>query len=575
MVKIKSNKFTDIAISILEFFLVLVILLECNSVYIAYVGINIDPKVWALRASIIAAFILIALHIVKDRSNIECIKNHKALFYVSFVAVLEFNALNAMKSMGSGFLGYFLFFMNAMVVLYQIYRKENDTFRLIYLLEHVILFIAVASVILWTGSCILELWGRNADILVNWGGRYYDSNYLNLCIRRWYFAGDLTKNLGIFIEPPMFGLFLGFGLYTELFLKKKSNPAIVVTFLIAVLSNRAVLAMMISLVALFFFFIEMIKGRKVARILIPLMFIATACGVIVLFLYKRSTGWGSFATHIDDFAAALKCWVHYPILGCGYDREWPIRQYMSEFRADNQGLSNSAAVVLAEGGIVLFIYYCIPFVLMMSAFFKKNHKLAYWSVGMCLFWVVVIFHTRLFIFFILAFGYAMIDLRVRVRGLKEGEKRVEFSIADIQGNLSEDSKLIHKKMLDLPVGFLAVMSGILSFTSVFGLIHFKRFTMANAIAAVIILIAQCAILFIHLKFYKLSKNQNTMLQTCLWVFYMCFGQPYRVLDYFYTVTKLHIQDVWWHSIAAVTVLYFVGVIINDLLRDKAEESLKH
>ena len=59
-------------------------------------------------------------------------------------------------------------------------------------------------------------------------------------------------------------------------------------------------------------------------------------GVAALVLYKKNTGWGSFATHIDDFAAALKCWIHNPVLGCGFNTEAPIREYMSEFNSQRQ-----------------------------------------------------------------------------------------------------------------------------------------------------------------------------------------------------------------------------------------------
>lgn len=559
-------------ISILEFILVLVIVLECNSVYRAIVVINYNPKIWALRISIITAFMLIVLHIVKDRSNFVCIKDYKSLFLISFLAVLEFNALNALKIPGTYFLGYFLFFMNEMVILYRIYRKENDTFRLIYLMEYVILFIAVASVFLWIGSSILELWGRNPDVFVNWGGIYYDSNYLNLCIRRWHFAGDATKNLGIFVEPPMYGLFLGFGVYTELFLKKKSNPAIVAAFFIAVLSNRAVLTMMICLAAILFLFIEMIKGKKYAKFLISLMILATLGGIILLYFYKKRTGWGSLATHIDDFAAALKCWIHYPILGCGFDSELPIRQYMSEFRSNNLGLSNSAAVVLAEGGIVLFSYYFLPFALMMSAFFKRNARLAYWAAGMFMFWVVVIFHTRLFIFFLLALGYSMIDLKVHLFHIPKKEKVIDCSLWIFQDNLSEEAGYFQKQFLNLPVGFLIVSSFILSFVACFGLMNSDRFSVSNAISAIIILLAELAILIYNVKTKKLTGFQNSILQILLWLFYMAAGQPYQVINYFYSLTGLHIQTKWWLSIVLAILLYSVGVLAERFVRCKGNSS---
>jgi len=123
----------------------------------------------------------------------------------------------------------------------------------------------------------------------------------------------------------------------------------VIIFILTLFSNRAVLALMLAMGALFFQYLEMSRGKKLAKVLTPIALVLLVVGGVTLILYKQRVGWGSFATHIDDFAAALKCWMKYPILGCGYDNEIPIKELMSEFRAHNQGLSNSAAVVLADG----------------------------------------------------------------------------------------------------------------------------------------------------------------------------------------------------------------------------------
>ena len=57
----------------------------------------------------------------------------------------------------------------------------------------------------------------------------------------------------------------------------------------------------------------------------------------------------------------------------------------------------------------------------------------------------------------------------------------------------------------------------------------------------------------------------------LWLFYMLVGQPYRVLDDFYTLTNLHIQDSWWKFIVVVIVLYAVGTIWDVLYEELYHE----
>lgn len=569
----QKSEIINIGIAIIEFILVFVIILDCNSVYRA-VEMNVNPRELAMLLGNICAYTLILLFIFKDKSNVEVVLSYKYLFLLSLIFVLVFNALNVVNSKGSCFFGYFLFFMNAMVVLFGIYRRNGEPFRLVFTMEYVVLFIAVTSTLLWIGSSVLGLWGMGEDVYVNWGGEYPNTNYLNLCIRRWTdnYSMDATKNLGIFVEPPMFGLMLGFGLYTELFLKKKCNLVVVGLFLLAIVSNRATLAMMISLVALFFKFLELMEGRKHAKLYIGLSFAAAAAGVAVLFFLKRNTGFAGFATHIDDFVASFKCWLHYPILGCGYNTEAPIQQYMSDFRASNQGLSNSAAVVLAEGGIVLFTYYLIPFVLLMLSFFKKNKKLAYWGAGMFFYWVVVIFHTRLLIFFIMALGYSMLEIKK--------DKKFSIRVNTFTENLSEDKGLFTKKLVDLPAGFIVMMGAVLTFCSLIGIFchvlsSASTFSPANSIISGVILVFEVVILTLNLKRYKVGKLKNTLLQFGAWLVYMVIGQPYRVIDYFLTSLGLRIQDTWWTSIVFVIMLFIIGLLTDVFIGKLTDNASKN
>ncbi|MCR5499166.1 MAG: hypothetical protein K6F31_02085 [Acetatifactor sp.] len=583
MTKSYSKKALEALIRIVEFILVLIIILDCNSVYRLRFGWNLEPKFLALWIANISAYLLILFYLLKDKTNLECIKNLKVLYLISFVFVFEFNALNALRNVGTGYLGYFFFFMNAMVTLYCIYRRNKEPFRLMYLMEYVVLFLAFSSFILWFGSSVLELLGKNLDIKVFWGGIYYDTNYLNLCFRRWVepFTPDATKNLGIFVEPPMHGLFLGFGLYTELFLKKKSNLAIVGCFLLALISCRATLAMMIAIVAIAIVFADLIKEKKLAKIVIPFISIIAIIGVVCLFAYKMKTHMGSLATHIDDYVASFKCWLENPILGCGYDSEIPIQLHMSDFRSHNLGLSNSAGVVLAEGGIVLFTYYFLPFLFMMLAFFKKNPKLAYWGAGMCMFWIAVIFHTRLYVFFLLAFGYSMLELKVRLLNLKENEKRFELRFADFKDYLVQegDSKTLWEKtrglfrisFFELPKAFVMVMSLILTVVSVCAVLNVRAFSLSSIIVCAMIIVAELILFVLSLMKKQLKEKCFVCVQIALWGLFMLVGHAYQVLDSFLTATSLRLQDSWWRFVILSVVFYAIGCVYAVFINENKKE----
>ena len=569
----------DFMIRISEFFLVLIIIIDCNSIYRHAVDVTADLKKWCMVASSVMAFLLILFYVLKDRENFRCILEYKALFVISLLFCLEFNAFNSLEiiqadmgnqiqNYGEYFIGFFLIFMNLCVVLFRIYRKNGESFRLLFLIEKVIVFLTVVSLILWVGTCLLELWGKDSDVFVFWGGEHYYSNHLNLFVRRWWYVGDLKKNLSIFVEPPMFGLFLGFSLYTELFLKKKSNLGIVAILVLGLISCRAILAIVISLGAALFVLTEMLWKKKGAKLLIPVIWIAAFAGAVGLIIYKSIVGWGSFSVHVDDFVACFKCWKEYPIFGCGYDYLNPIFYYASDFRMDNLGMSNSAGVVLAEGGILLFIYYVIPFVLMMTGFFKGNRKLAYWSAGMFLFWVVVIFHARTFVFVLMALGYSMVDVETHLLNKKEGQKRIKCSLWIFKENQGEEGEgWFSKKILDLPDGMIVMMGAFLVFTALYGLLCGTWFSLRNVIVAILVLLAEVVVLVLNLK-KKFSKREMTLFQIEFWMAYVLFGQPYRVLNDFMTRTNLRTQDVWWQFIAFVLVLYGVGMLVDDVKRNR-------
>lgn len=583
MTKKLAGNCLDVLIRIVEFTLVLIILLDCNSVYRHNLGADIVHIDWSVGSACIAAFVLLLLHLINDNENIICVKDHASLFFLSFVFCMEFNAINSLTEIrstfgaaqtsmiyGKYFLAFFLVFTNLMVVLFQIYKRRSDGLRLFFLLEHVILFIAVASLILWFGSSILELWGRNDDVYVFWGGKYYDSNYLNLCIRRTIFEGDLTKNLGIFVEPPMYGLMLGYGLYTELFMKKKSNVGIVAIFILALLSCRAILPIMVAMLAFFFLIYEKIREKKNARIIMFISVCVMLVAAVALVAYKSRVGMGSLATHVDDYVASIKCWLHFPIFGCGFDFPNPIYAYFSDFRADNLGLSNSAGVVLAEGGILLFAYYLLPFSLMAFAYFRKNRRLAYWALGMFAFWVVVIFHARLFVFFIMAFGFSMINLKLHLFSKQKGEKEekkkyVELSVRFFEDEANDSDETFVRNVLNLPRSLVLLTGVAVFFFATWGLMHAKLFSVFNLATCVLIILTEITVLAINVIKKSISKQKNAIIQLILIITFMTIGQPYQVLHHFYKATGLLIQDNWWLSIVVAIGTYGIGVITDKMM----------
>ena len=120
----KSYSGIEIIIRIIEFVLILTIILDCNSVYRA-VEMNVNPRELAMLLANICAYSLLLIYTLRDKKYLDVVLSYKYLFLLSLLFVLVFNALNVVNSTGTCFFGYFLFFMNAMMMLFGIYRKNG------------------------------------------------------------------------------------------------------------------------------------------------------------------------------------------------------------------------------------------------------------------------------------------------------------------------------------------------------------------------------------------------------------------------------------------------------------------
>lgn len=83
----------------------------------------------------------------------------------------------------------------------------------------------------------------------------------------------------------------------------------------------------------------------------------------------------SYSDRIDDYVAGYKAWMENPLIGNGYGNNEVIKKYMSSFRKNNIGFSNSIFRVLAQGGVYLFSLYIIPCFICLFRGIKQRNKI--------------------------------------------------------------------------------------------------------------------------------------------------------------------------------------------------------
>ena len=104
------------------------------------------------------------------------------------------------------------------------------------------------------------------------------------------------------------------------------------------------------------------RGSKRALVVMFLI-VLVALGVAAAFWMlgeKVSSATGE-VTRVDDFVAGYLAWLDSPVFGNGLADNDAMLGHMSAFRANNVGTSNSPMVVLAQGGVLLFLVYFVSF----------------------------------------------------------------------------------------------------------------------------------------------------------------------------------------------------------------------
>ncbi len=401
----------------LEYFLTLLIVVECNSAYRCVTGIpNLTARILTGTMAVGLALLLVLL--LRSRENLLALRDVALTVCMIFSFGVAFLLFNAIKSDAVRvYTLVFLAFLPLMTALFAVYRRMGVPYQLFYRLGDLVLVLAVASLILWTFSTVLGLLEPTGKLPIAWGDANDISHYFYLLMEREsqseylkLIDAKIIRNIGIFPESPMYNIVLNMALYTELFLKERPGKARIGVLLLTILSTFGTIGITIAMGGCYFKLIQCNWRKPAMR---KAIFAATAlvisC-VLVLILNKRAHGWGSYATHIDDYLASLKAWRTAPIFGTGFNNVKVIQSFMGAFRKHNQGLSNSIAVILAQGGLVLFSFYLMPFALLVfRAFRKKDMGLFFWVAGFFGIYVTTIFQYRMLLMMVLAFGWQFLD----------------------------------------------------------------------------------------------------------------------------------------------------------------------
>ena len=421
--------------SLLEYVFMLVVIVECNSMFESarqtdYPTKMTDVLYWMTLALLVA---LVALHVARDRGALRKLARFAPVWLAVAVWIVAFYLLNVRVQNAAGIRQYrklFFLFLPVMMLLFRLKQQRGEGLELLYAHADIMFVIAAMSLVVYLAS-VFHANDMPSDVFYSaWSddGRLRERiNILNICqfanAARWAIRGiSLLRNNGFFTEPLMFAMPMICALYTELFLRGQTDrwryfrAAVLSATLIS--ANATIALMLMAAAWGMKAAAESIRSGKKLLLLLVCLGMAAAC--LLLLVEKNKLGdaltavsGNSVADHIEDYRASIKAFLNRPILGGGYNRIAYIREFMNaDKQARNPGLSNTAGLILAQGGIVFGLLCMLPFGIGLAHAFKRGSRgVALWFVGALGLYVGIIFTAQSFLPLLLAFGYSLVEVR--------------------------------------------------------------------------------------------------------------------------------------------------------------------
>lgn len=267
----------------------------------------------------------------------------------------------------SGIIAVQLQLLAIIVYCFLVETSFDDTMRKF---TNIVIVIAVVSLFFWVFGSLLGYIKPTGYIETTWTGNtllkkapsyfgiYFETQSATMF---GFLSSYIRRNTAIFTEAPMASMVFSTAFLYELLMKDELNRKRCFILIAAVLSTISTTGITVVIIAIGFRYIfseSKTRGSiSLKVILLPSVFII---GLIMLdYLVKQKLGTSSGSTRVDDFIAGYKAWMDAPLFGNGYNNAASMQQYMSSFRSNNLGFSNSPMQILSFGGIYLFLPYLL------------------------------------------------------------------------------------------------------------------------------------------------------------------------------------------------------------------------
>lgn len=301
----------------------------------------------------------------------------------------------------------FYFVIAPLMLILLMFKNFNDRlFDFLNTFVKIILIFAIVSLIFWAFGSILKVVHPTNVVINNWNGGRPTPSYFNLYFETQgihFFGTTITRNSGIFAEAPMWSLMLSSAfIIQELFLENSIKRLSLLTLtILTTVSTTGIFVIGILLI----YRVLMLKKslfKYVSLITIPIVIYA------LLQVWEEKSDSISASIRFDDYIAGFLAWRANFFFGSGLTLGLKvIESNMNTLIRTNLGYSNSLFVILAQGGVILGIFYLYPVI---GVLIKKGVSIdtkMFALLFIILLFTAIFIDTPLFILFIGIF-YALI-----------------------------------------------------------------------------------------------------------------------------------------------------------------------
>ena len=437
-IKVKNTPYGGMlarVVDFLEYLLVFVVIAECNSMFASVQMADMSTSMPTLfyTLAIALAAVLVALHALMDPLAAKKLRGYMAFWLLLVGYAAAFYVLNVRRvtpARQQNYIRNFLVLMPLLTLLFKLKQARGEGLDLLYKHADIMCVVAALSLAVYLTSIFHVDRMLSDPIYTAWSGGGSVKEHINLLnisqlivTQKWQLSNiEILRNYGFFVEPLMFSIPLITAISTELFLRKRADLGHIFRALLlsaTVLSANSTIGVMLlaGVLGLKVFSTGVRTGRRWLAVLVVCAMVGAFA---LLFLAKKDVKYeatevtgNSIGDHIEDIRAGLKAFLHRPLLGGGYNYEACIREFMNPAKvARNPGLSNSVATVLGEGGAMLGALCMLPFLICFCYLFRKgNRELALWAVGPLGLYIGIIFVYHIYLMFIIAFGYSLVEVK--------------------------------------------------------------------------------------------------------------------------------------------------------------------